>query len=152
MYQDISWIPIDIAARAVCEMRNSSHRVLHLAHPNPAAWTAIFSAASDELRIPLVPYSEWFKKLSQTAEGLNTASSVSLMERSPALRILDFFQASNVFGNGSEGREAMGLRRLDLSLAISSSPSIKKENIPSLAGENARSWISYWKSIGFLEV
>lgn len=146
--QDVSWIPIDIAARVVCDVRDTSHKVLHLAHPNTVPWTTIFSAASEELKIPLVSYSEWFDRLSRSAVGLDSSASVSMMERSPALRILDFFRASEAYGNEKKGREAMGLRRLDLSLARNSSPSLKK--VRSLAEEDARSWISYWKSIGFL--
>lgn len=130
-------------------MRNADHKVLHLAHPTPVSWASVFSAAADDLRIPLVPFSEWFDKLSRTADSLDTNSAVSLAERSPAIRILDFFRASSVYGNKQKGREAMGLRRFDLSFAINSSSSLKKEKISSLSGESARLWISYWKSIGW---
>lgn len=124
--------------------------MLHLAHPEPIPWTTIFSAASDELKIPLVSYSEWFDRLSRSADGLDSSASVSMMERSPALRIVDFFWASEAYGNEKKGREAMGLRRLDLSLAISSTSCLNKEKVPPLTAKDARSWISYWRSIGFL--
>lgn len=112
--------------------------MLHLAHSNTVSWTTIFSAASEELNIPLVSYSEWLDRLSRSAEGLDSSDSVYLIERSPALRILDFFRASDVHGNETIGREAMGLRCLDLSLLISSSTSL--EDIRPL------SWISYWRN------
>ena len=130
-------------------MRNATKGVLHLAHPNPVSWTTLFSSASDDLKLPLVSYSEWLSKLSKSTDGLETEATVSLTERSPALRILDFFVASGNYNDDKKGREAMGLRRLELINAVASSPNLQKENVLALGAENVKAWISYWRSCGF---
>lgn len=165
-HQDVCWIPIDIAARAVCEMRNttSGSPVLHLAHPHPVAWSTLFTAASHALDgIPLVPYTEWLARLTQSAraEGLDAEASVQLVARSPALRILDFFQEAGQFadadadgagagaGSAREAREAMGTRRLALDRACRASLTLSALKRTPLNEENVRSWIAYWRAAKF---
>lgn len=144
-------------------MRNttSSSPVLHLAHPHPVAWSTLFTAASHALDgIPLVPYTEWFARLTQSAraEGLDAEASVQLVARSPALRILDFFQEAGHFadagadagaGSAREGREAMGTRRLAFDRACRASPTLSGLKSAPLNAENVRSWIAYWRAAKF---
>lgn len=149
-------------------MRNttSGSLVLHVAHPHPVAWSTLFTAASHALDgIPLVPYTEWLARLTQSAraEGLDAEASVQLVARSPALRILDFFQEAGQFadvdadadgagagaGSAREGREAMGTRRLALDRACRASPTLSALKRTPLNAENVRSWIAYWRAAKF---
>lgn len=132
-------------------MRNAltASPVLHLAHPHPVAWSTLFTAASHELSgLPLVPYAEWVDRLTKSADGLGTVTTVQQAENNPALRIIDFFQAAGALTD--EGREAMGLRRLALDRACSASPTLSGLKDKPLDGDNVRSWITYWRDAGFL--
>lgn len=131
-------------------MRNSDHQILHLAHPSPVSWTHLFLAASRELGIPLVPYAEWVDRMEKSLDGLDTEHSVELLEQSPALRILEFFEACKQYVDERDAREAMGMRRLDLKCACAVSRLLSEELAP-LSAESVRLWISYWKSVGFLD-
>lgn len=136
-------------------MRNTDHPVLHLAHPRPVAWSTLFSAVAQELGdLPLVPYREWVDRLAQSA-----GSSVQQVANSPALRLLDFFQAARAYAfagsdsglqvGAKEGREAMGLRRLALDRACHASATLSRLKDTPLDGQNAKSWIEYWEAVGF---
>lgn len=123
--------------------------VMHLAHPHPVAWGTLFRQAAHALDVPLVPYSEWVDRLTKSAEELDTEATVQLTERSPALRILDFFQACSVFTDTEEGREAMGLRRLALDRACGASTTLAGLKSSPVGGEDVKSWIAYWRAVGF---
>ena len=61
----MSWIPVDVAASALLEMRHSDQPVLHLTSPRPARWEQIFTPISVKLGIPFVPPEEWVTRLGQ---------------------------------------------------------------------------------------
>lgn len=139
-------------------MRNAdtSSPVLHLAHPNPVAWSTLFAAASRELGgLPLVPYTEWVDRLTQSAhaDGRDAEASVQQVTKNPALRILDFFQEAGADADADagakEGREAMGTRRLALDRACCASPTLSGLKSAPLDADNVRSWIAYWKDAKF---
>lgn len=123
--------------------------VMHLAHPHPVAWGTLFRQAAHALDIPLVSYSDWVDRLTKSAEGLDTEAAVQLTEHSPALRILDFFQACNIVTGTEEEREAMGLRRLALDRACSASATLAGLKGTPLGREDVKSWIAYWRAVGF---
>lgn len=135
-------------------MRNAdtASPVLHLAHPNPVAWSTLFTAASQELcDLPLVPYTEWVDRLTQSAHAQNRDAEASAQQvaRIPALRILDFFQEAGADADAKEGREAMGTRRLALDRACCASPTLSGLKSAPLDEDNVRSWIAYWKDAKF---
>ncbi|PBK92571.1 hypothetical protein ARMGADRAFT_1080627 [Armillaria gallica] len=72
-----SWIPIDIAAKALVELRLSKCRYIHLLHPRPVAASIILQRVSSVLRIPLVPYSQWIGAIEQTSQNEGSDSSPS---------------------------------------------------------------------------
>lgn len=123
--------------------------VMHLAHPHPVAWATLFRQVAHELDVPLVPYVEWVDRLTKSAEGLDTEAAVQLTERSPALRILDFFQACSIATGTGEGREAMGLRRLALDRACGASATLSGLKSTPLGGLDVEGWIAYWRAVGF---
>lgn len=142
-------------------MRNAvtDSLVLHLAHPNPVEWSTLFTAASHELGgLPLVPYTQWVDRLTQSAraDGRDAEASVQQVARSPALRILDFFQEAGLFADvdagaasAKEGREAMGTRRLALDRACSTSATLSELKATPLDADNVKSWIAYWRDAKF---
>ena len=58
-----SWIPLDVAARALCDVRNAGDPVVHLAHSQPVDCRVVVEAFSEELKLPIVSYAEWMKQL-----------------------------------------------------------------------------------------
>ncbi|KAH8114663.1 acetyl-CoA synthetase-like protein [Phellopilus nigrolimitatus] len=147
---DISWLPIDVAAGVILEMRNSSVHVLHLAHPVPVPWSSIFKPASESLGIPLVSYSLWLESLRKSGDGLSTEKTSKSLHDNPALLIFDFSQSAEVQGTPSESLEAMGLKRLSLEEASKVSPTLLSERIKPLSGESVKGWLDYWRSSGFI--
>ncbi|KAM5543840.1 hypothetical protein V8D89_002457 [Ganoderma adspersum] len=126
------------AARAFVEMRKSSARTLHLVHPRPVAWKAIIAPISEELDVPLVPYSQWLAALEKcAAEG--SRDEVDTMRTNPALRLLDFFRVQS----GSNG----GAR---LSSAKAQQTSEELAQMPELTRDDTKRWVAAWRASGFL--
>lgn len=148
--QNVSWIPVDVAARAVFDMRHSDVGYLHLAHPRPVAWSAVMGPLAEQLHLPLVSYDEWLARLTRSGEGFyhDADSEVEAMRHNPALKILDFF--TNLKAAPTASPEAMGLPPLDTSEAQRIAPALSPKKLPKLSGQDAVSWIAYWKKIGFL--
>ncbi|KAJ3729806.1 hypothetical protein C8R42DRAFT_637954 [Lentinula raphanica] len=100
----VSWLPTDMAAAAVIELRHSTAEVMNLVHPNPVKWRTIMTELSETLHLPLVPYAEWFgciESVSREQAMLPVAKPTF-----GALRLLD------MFGYGVKphpGFESMGL-------------------------------------------
>jgi len=149
---DVSWIPIDIAAQAIVEMRDVPAQVLHVVNPAPVEWNALFDPISRLLNLRMVQYSEWLSALNETAEKGASEVGVSLKEN-PALKLVDFFRAfssssshSEVGTNGHAGTdEAMGLKRLSLRESLKVSESLRR--CSKLTVDDAKKWLSSWNLI-----
>ncbi|KAI0070731.1 acetyl-CoA synthetase-like protein, partial [Panus rudis PR-1116 ss-1] len=139
-----SWIPVDASARAIIEMRNAPEAILHLAHPRPVPWGTIAEAFTNELNVTSVPYDEWLKLLEDVAAGMDSTIEAQLLDRYPALKIMDFFSQAR----GSKSLEAMGIPMLDVTKAKRVASSL--EVLPQLTGNDARRWIAGWKASGFI--
>jgi hypothetical protein len=65
--QTLSWIPLEIAARAVTDILLSTnantHLVYHIENPQRQPWESILLPISRRLSIPLVPFSDWLGML-----------------------------------------------------------------------------------------
>ncbi|KAK0496088.1 hypothetical protein EDD18DRAFT_1332227 [Armillaria luteobubalina] len=110
-YYSVSWVPIDMAARAIryiCFSDSYYHihptRVLHLARLKLAPWSSIALALSNVLSVTLVPYDLW-------------DSNIEKCSTVPAYKLLEFFQTSVT--SHRPNVEAFGLPMLDSSLAFS---------------------------------
>lgn len=150
--QTIAWIPVDVAARAVFEMRrsltSSSLRFFHLAHPRPVQWTTVMGPLAHSLGLRTVSYDEWIALLVASGENLGAANEVDVMQRNPALKIVEFFKAASV--ETIESPEAMGIPALDVVQAVSASRALGTDSLPQLGGEDAGKWLKYWRGVGFL--
>ncbi|KAJ7638204.1 putative polyketide synthase [Roridomyces roridus] len=133
----VSWIPIVTAAAAVVDMRHPTAMddTYHLVHPKPTTWNAIMEPMASMLDVPLVPYREWYARL-KAADGDITA-----------LRLLDYFHLGL---KTHMNRESMGL----LPKVVSSKGSRASETLinttRSLGADDVRSWVEYWRGIGYL--
>ncbi|KAF7795914.1 hypothetical protein EIP86_007081 [Pleurotus ostreatoroseus] len=146
----IAWIPVDTAARAVFEMRaslsTSSLRFFHLAHPRSVRWMDVMGPLATSLGLRTVPYDEWIMSLASSGENVEATKEVDVMQKNPALKILQFFKDAG----GGTSPEAMGIPALDVTQAEGAAPALGKESLPQLGAEDAGRWLKYWKGIGFL--
>ena len=93
-----------------------------------------------------MPFDEWYAALAKSIDGLHADSEVEMTKHNPALKILDFFAAANEKMHQSE--EAMGLPRLDTSLAQRMAPSLGPDKLKQLSADDALSWVRYWQRVG----
>ena len=70
IHQDVDWIPVELAAKALCDFRQPDgvgFRLVHLVHPRPVPWSSIAAVVAQELSAQLVPYDVWLSKLEARA-------------------------------------------------------------------------------------
>jgi thioester reductase-like protein len=151
--QASSWIPLDLAAETVVDLRNEGVLAVNLVHPQPVACKQLFDIFSQELSLPFIPYAEWVAKLEKAAaetSQLNNSSRIAeFADKVPAATLLEFFQgalkAEEFVGDDSE---ALGFPRLVTENARKASGSFRGAG--KLGAEDVRSWLTYWREAGFL--
>lgn len=155
--QLITWIPVDIAAAAVVEMRTSPAPYLHLLHPKPIAWTSIITPIAKSLDVPVVAYAEWLRRLNKFAEEDNSskADQVEKARENPALRLLDFYRnagAPNDAVDGSLDGGTFGRLSFDMDVTKRVVKTLGDPHLPTLGDADAKRWLAYWNEIGVLQV
>lgn len=138
--QPVAWLPSDVAAKALIDMRCSPPGFLHLAHPCPVRWSTIAQYMSEALGgLPIVSYSEWLELLEH---------NLDVGDSNPASRLIDFFRAASM--DADDSKEAMGLPRLELVNAREVSRTLKDETLRQIGKEDVERWLSYWRDVKFL--
>lgn len=133
-FQTFSWIPADVAAQALVDLRLCTRQVAHLLHSNPVSSITITKAVSTLLQLPIMPYKTWLQKLKQ--------STVPVSEN-PALRLLGFFES-----HGTEFKPEHPA--ISVANALEASKSMEGLKDWSLREEDVAMWIKYWIDVGFL--
>src|SRR6266852_5906907 len=137
--QTVAWITAPDAAAALLEMSRidpaPDAHTLHIVHPRGVPFNTLIASAASSLNVPLVPYSEWFSKLSE--EHKTQSYSETNLEKAqvtnPALRLLGFFQSARI---GPEW-EPIGVARLETKRAVCVSK-VLAEGAKPLDEENVR--------------
>ncbi|KAE9396384.1 acetyl-CoA synthetase-like protein [Gymnopus androsaceus JB14] len=128
--QKITWLPINIAAQVIIEMRNSPHQYLHLVHPHPVSWSEIFEHVAAMLGgIALVDPDQWTSKIQEIGTE-NSRGSLDLFKK--------LYQ----------GHNADPL--INTEKATRMSKTLADGNIHVLGESDVKKWITYWISKGFL--
>ena len=157
---------MDLCAQAIVEMRTAqpAKMVTHLVHPRPISAKRVFHYAGDQFHppLPLIPYTEWAKKLEDIA-NISAATSAGggvsagernkqkeLLDRVPGLKLLEFFQGGAKVEEEMEGEhgEAMGIPLLDMTQALAASKALQETG--DLAVSDAKLWAEYWRSVGYI--
>ncbi|KAH7886572.1 acetyl-CoA synthetase-like protein [Phlebopus sp. FC_14] len=150
-----NWLPVDVAAKALCDFRRAVHCTLHLVHPRPVQIESIMQTLSTELHLPVMPFSEWMVRLEKSASGGQGGITDLGLQDIPALKILPFLREvrsklDRYHEDIQEGRrDNMGFPILDMDKALCSSPGLR-DTETSIADANVLSWVQYWRRIGFL--
>lgn len=115
-------------------------KVVHLAHPRAVTWSTIAKYLLTELGpgVKLVPYKTWLEEL---------ARKERLTEPSGATKLLAFFQSLPQDLN----REAFGLQRMDVTQAMSVSPTLADPDLLQLGVQDVKRWLQYWEQDGLLK-
>lgn len=120
---------------------------LHIVHPRGVPFNTLIASAASSLNVPLVPYTEWFSKLSEEhkSQSYSDANLEKAQSTNPALRLFGFFQSARL---GPEW-EPLSVARLDTTRAVRVS-SVLAEGAKPLDEENVRKWLGAWRASGFL--
>lgn len=140
----MSWIPVDTAASALIDFIGSPESVLHLVHPYPVPWAVLSSTASELLKVPIVPFSEWMSMFrdaaTQDQSPTGGESQAQKLVENPALKIFDFFE---------KGMAEISELAIATDKAVEASRSLKEARV--LGREDVERWVGYWRKIGFLK-
>ncbi|CAA7270507.1 unnamed protein product [Cyclocybe aegerita] len=144
----VSWIPVDLAASAIVDMRRTPSDTVHLIHPKPTQWNDLIKPVSKLLNVPLVPYVEWFARLEASARDADDHGRSTVNQRA-ALRLTHFYRIA--LGVSRFHTESGGLLAKVVSeKGYQASPSLQSDEVSSLGKEDVEKWVAYWKEIGFL--
>ncbi|KAF7291295.1 Acetyl-CoA synthetase-like protein [Mycena indigotica] len=136
----VAWLPPSAVAQTVLDValqagEGERPAVLNVVHPRPAPWDTVFGALAEAAGVPLVPIEEWLDRVER--EGKN--ADAEMLARIPAIKLLGFLKAA-VGGTGAV--------QFTTAHAEEISPALSK--VPILGPEEARRWLGYWKSVGFI--
>ncbi|TFY76506.1 hypothetical protein EWM64_g7507 [Hericium alpestre] len=146
---EVSWVPAELAAAAVSEMRNSPFRTVHLVHPRPVTWSDVAKSWGKALNIPVIPYTEWLARLDKSAESVSPFTDTNDFRVNPALRLLDWYHSA-WSDTAVYTTEAMGFPKLLTDNAVKSSPSLAAKDVHRIGERDVFQWVDYWKSVGFI--
>ncbi|EMD35494.1 hypothetical protein CERSUDRAFT_157295 [Gelatoporia subvermispora B] len=132
--EELTWLPVDTAASALVEFSRADQRVVHLIHPRPVPWNAIFSPIAERLNLELVPYPEWIQRLRIADEAQVDG------QQSSALALREFFESSV-----SEAD-----MHLDTTKAVRTSKTLQE--IRPLGKEDAMKWLDFWGKVGHIKL
>ncbi|KAF4571529.1 putative PKS/NRPS-like protein biosynthetic cluster [Pleurotus pulmonarius] len=120
LHGDAAWIPTDIAAAALIEMRRTTNMYLNLQHPAPVPTDAIMSFMSSSLGLDMIPFYQWVARL-EAAEGSKRGLLAKSGRSSHALRLLEFFKLA-VRGHEESTREVLTTPCMTINKAIVAAP------------------------------
>ncbi|KAF9475758.1 putative aminoadipate reductase [Pholiota conissans] len=154
-----SWLPMDAVSQTILDVAwsNEAPAALNVVHPRPIAWNSILSSINDAIveeglapsKLPMVDFSTWVSYLEKHAKD----SSSETLNNIPAIKLLDFFRFTSGMDTtlrqtGKEDVETGGLAAFSTIKVQSISPTMK--SLPAIGHNDARHWIKYWKSAGFI--
>lgn len=135
---ELSWIPVDEAARVVVEVASSSQKppvVLHVENPVRQPWDGVMKTVGEELGIAeSLPFGEWLDRVQGGGAGEDD-------ELYPVKKLHDFFKHS--FRAVACGQVVLGT---DVARAYSDT----LREMRAVDDATVRSYVSYWKDIGYL--
>ncbi|KZV68636.1 acetyl-CoA synthetase-like protein [Peniophora sp. CONT] len=130
--EQITWVPVDIAATALIQMIRSEEPVFNLVAPNPSNWRSVFGTFAKRLNVPLIEYDEWAARVVVAAEANTREEDVQ------PLALSDFFRV------GSFGEKI----KISAERACEASPALA--NMAPIGEKDALLYLNFWEGIGHL--
>ncbi|GJJ05927.1 putative NRPS-like protein biosynthetic cluster [Clathrus columnatus] len=145
-----SFIPVHKAASAIIELRHAPINFAHIVHPRPIKLTELIHSISEELQLPIIPFSDWVNRLE------NLPKTEEILHKTHALHLIGFYKAGmpplkgNATDSFSNQHEVMGLPTFETSKTESAVEALNERNLPSITKEEVVGWIGYWRAKGVL--
>jgi len=142
----VSWLPMEMAAAAIVDLRDLPSAVVNIVHPSPIKWGTLMGELAEYLHVPLIPYVEWFGCLEGISREQAASSKTSSAEG--AIKLLDMFR-EGVKPHSSF--ESMGLLpTASFTKALDASPTLKRAQQKHLGRSIIQAWVDKWRMKGFL--
>jgi len=147
----ITWVPTDIAAAAIVDMRKAPTGFLHMVHPKPVTMNSIIKPIAKVFDVPTVPYADWLEKLENALNAISSSgsgSSMSAVKENPAFRLIEFYRSIRVVGDSGE---AFIRTRLAVERTVEVCATLGDPDLHTLDESDARRWLKYWEEKGAVE-
>lgn len=119
------------------DLRSSTKEYLHISHPRSIPWDVVMGYVAQKFDVLLVPWAEWVERLEKSEPSTSENENA-------ALRLLGFYKAARV----DDSRDAGGISRYDLSIAMSETTVLDPENLSDNGLDDVQKWLDFWESIG----
>lgn len=137
----VSWIPVDIVARAIIDRSQQRSRqtsqIVHVLHPHPTPWPTLAKHLGNTLNLPLIPFPQWVQKLEAYA-----SDDDALHLSAPSIKLLPMLRAISSRNEDDGGFEAFGFLVAKVTNGIFDSIPV-----PPLSLELASLWLKQWKLV-----
>ncbi|CEL05016.1 hypothetical protein ASPCAL06138 [Aspergillus calidoustus] len=136
LHHTLSWLPVNHAASAICEILLSPtplSLIHHLENPIRQSWHDLLRILSDELNIPqILPIDQWLDRVWNTP----------IENNNPAKKLYDFF--ADDFLRMACGEVVMGTE-------CARGVSRTLRGMDAVSAETARGYVRYWRGVGLLK-
>ncbi|KAG6902731.1 hypothetical protein C0995_012395 [Termitomyces sp. Mi166 len=150
-----SWLGADTLSATIVDLALSEHstplpRALNLVHPRPVQQSVIIRSIKKAIAeilghdLKLIPLNQWFRILEERAENATAETWTDI----PAIKLLEFFRS--YASDSAAQSEAGGLPILSTEKVQRISRFMSPEKLQQIGDDEAKLWVSYWHSIGFL--
>ncbi|KIK95787.1 hypothetical protein PAXRUDRAFT_826672 [Paxillus rubicundulus Ve08.2h10] len=148
--EDVSWIPVHLAATAVAEMRNSFSAYLHIVHPTPVSSRSLLRCIGEELKLPLIPLSEWIAKLQERVYSIPyPPPSTNAGEDTTAMTILQHIRRVTVNATMEQPAIIFSQPTISSDEAWFASPTLHS-GMNILGAEDVKLWLKHWRDVGMI--
>jgi hypothetical protein len=125
---------------------------MHLIHPRPAQWNDLTKVFARELGLPVVPFSEWVRRLEEAGNKASQSPKPSI-EALPAFLLLDFFKGAvtSATSDASHTKGFMGTPDLSIDEALKASKTLSDAEVMGQLGEDdVCRWLEFWKRVNYI--
>ena len=120
------------------DLRSFTKEYLHVSHPRPTPWNMVIEYIGQKFDVPLVPWAEWLDRLEKSEAS-------TFGNGNTALRLLWFYKAAKV---EDDYRDAGGIVRYDLTIAMSETTVLDPENLRDIGPDDVQKWLDFWEFVG----
>ncbi|KIJ09827.1 hypothetical protein PAXINDRAFT_17112 [Paxillus involutus ATCC 200175] len=160
-YGVVSWMRSEEVAASVLDVAFAAEPpppALNVVNPRGAPWVNVMSSVRDVIleqtsvrsdELSMVPFKDWFARLEKKAEGASSEDLVDI----PAIKLLEFFRSTSFRDEWSRMQTASNMEVGGISSFSVAKSGLVSKTIAQMrpVGEvEARSWIQYWVSKGYL--
>ncbi|KDQ15200.1 hypothetical protein BOTBODRAFT_145241 [Botryobasidium botryosum FD-172 SS1] len=145
-YTKLPVIPIETAAAALVEMRNSPYAIHHIHHPRPLDHGVFARIVSESIGARVVSYAEWVRHLEASGRSPNAKRD---RQYNPAYRMVKFF-ASMTEKVSAPGRDEIGMPVFEMRKAMEVASVLGEDVLPTTSEEDIVGWLRAWKRDGRL--